>query len=195
MRALALIATLLVACGGSIPNYNYATEPDPRTKELVLGVGDTIGINVWENQNLTTDATIRPDGTITMPLVGDLKAAGETPSSLKAMIATRLKDFVKVQGTEITVAVKSWNSYKFTVQGEVLHTGVFRANEYLTVTDAIAMAGGLTRFANHDGVVLMRTDPKTKETRRIPFDYDAMAAGRRPDMNIWVLPGDTIYVP
>ena len=195
MRAFALIASLLVACGAAIPNYDYASEPDPRNKELVLGVGDVVGINVWENQGLTTDATIRPDGTITMPLVGDLKAAGETPSSLKASIKTRLQDFVKLQGTEITVAVKAWNSYRFTVQGEVLHTGVFRANEYVTVTDAIAMAGGLTRFANHDGVVLMRTDPKTHEMRRIPLDYDALASGRRPDMNIWVLPGDTIFVP
>ena len=78
---------------------------------------------MWENANLNTEATIRPDGTITMPLVGDLKAAGETPTSLKVTIKTKLQNFVKLQGTEITVAVKAWRSYRFTIQGEVAHTG------------------------------------------------------------------------
>jgi polysaccharide export outer membrane protein len=190
-----VISVLVAGCPGQLPKYDYAREPDPRNKELILGVGDVVGINVWENNGLNTDATIRPDGTITMPLVGDLKAAGETPSSLKTSIKTRLQDFVKLQGTEITVAVKSWTSYRFTIQGEVLHTGVFTAVQFVTVADAIAMAGGLTRFAKRDEVVLLRADPKSKETRRIPLDYDALASGKRLDMNIWVLANDTIYVP
>src|ERR1051325_9252767 len=82
----ALVVVLAAGCGAAIPNYDYAKEPDPRNKELVLGVGDVIGINVWENNNLSVEVTIRPDGTITMPLVGDLKAAGETPTSLKNRI-------------------------------------------------------------------------------------------------------------
>src|SRR5882757_10979297 len=89
-RAIA-IATLVViaACAPKTPNYDYAKEPDPRTLELVLGVGDQVAINVWENNNLNTEATIRPDGTITMPLIGDIKAGGETPTSLKARIKTQ----------------------------------------------------------------------------------------------------------
>jgi polysaccharide export outer membrane protein len=163
----------------------------------VLGVGDVVAINVWgaDNKDLNTEATIRPDGTITMPLVGDLKAGGETPTSLKANIKAKLGDFVKVQGSEITVALKTWRSYRFTVQGEVVKTGVFTTDQYVTVADAIALAGGPTRFARRDGVVLTRTDPKTKATKRIPFDYDTIASGKRPEMNIFVLPGDTIYIP
>jgi len=65
----------------------------------------------------------------------------------------------------------------------------------VTVADALALAGGPTRFAKRSQIVLMRKDPKTKEIRRIPFDYEALASGKRPDMNIFVLPGDTIYVP
>jgi len=188
---------LLAACGGALPNYNYANEPDPHAKEIVLGVGDIVTINVWGegNTGLNTEATIRPDGTITMPLVGDMKAAGETPSALKAVIKTRLADFVKLQGTEISVAVKEWRSYRFTVQGEVMKTGMYTSEEYVRVADALALAGGPTRFAKRSQIVLMRKDPKSKVIRRIPFDYEMLASGSRPDMNIFVLPGDTIYVP
>lgn len=194
-RLISLVVVAVIGCGGSLPNYDYAKEPDPRSKELTLGVGDQVAINVWENSNLNTEATIRPDGTITMPLVGDVKAAGETPSSLKGKIKTQLQNFVKLQGTEITVAVKSYKSYRFTIQGEVVRSGVFTSDQYVTVADALALAGGLTRFAKRSSLTLMRHDPKSGEQRRIPLDYDALASGKRPDMNIYVLPGDTIWVP
>lgn len=192
-----MILICVAACGSNLPKYDYAAEPDPRNLEVVLGPGDVVAINVWGegNQGLNTEATIRPDGTITMPLIGDLKAAGTTPTGLKTMIKGKVADFVKVQGTEITVALKAWRSYRFTVQGEVQKTGVFTTDTYVTVADAIALAGGPTRFARRDGVVLMRVDHKTHATKRIPLDYDALASGKRADMNIFVLPGDTIYVP
>jgi polysaccharide export outer membrane protein len=195
--ALAVIAALIAAaCGASLPNYDYAKEPDPRSKELTLGVGDQVAINVWENSNLSTEATIRPDGTITMPLVGDIKAAGETPSSLKAKIKTQVLNYVRLQGgAEITVAVKSWKSYRFTIQGEVVRSGVFTSDQYVTVADALALAGGLTRFAKRSEISLTRRDPKSGDLRHIPLDYEALASGKRPDMNIYVLPGDTIWIP
>lgn len=194
-RLISLVVVAVIGCGGSLPNYDYSKEPDPRSKELTLGVGDQVAINVWENSNLNTEATIRPDGTITMPLVGDIKAAGETPTSLKTKIKTQLGNYVKLQGTEITVAVKSYKSYRFTIQGEVVRSGVFTSDQYVTVADALALAGGLTRFAKRSSMTLMRRDPKSGEQRHIPLDYDALASGKRPDMNIYVLPGDTIWVP
>lgn len=199
MLRLVLVSfcVLAAACGGPLLNYAYSSEPDPRNKEIVLGVGDLLAINVWGegNAQLNTEATIRPDGTITMPLVGDMKAAGETPTALKAVIKTKLAEFVKLQGTEITVAVKEWRSYRFTVQGEVAKTGMYTSEEYVTVADALALAGGPTRFAKRSQIVMMRKDPKSKAIRRIPFDYEMLASGKRPDMNIFVLSGDTIYVP
>jgi len=195
MRSSILLA-LVVACGSGLPKYDYVHEPDPRARELVLGVGDVVGINVWDQKELNTDATIRPDGTITMPLVGDLHATGMTPSELKDKIKAQLANYVKLgAGNEITVAVKAWRSYRFTMQGEVGKPGVYTSDQYVNVGEAIAMSGGLTRFAKRDGVVLIRTDAKTGATRHIPLDYDAFASGKRPEMNIWVLPGDYIYVP
>jgi polysaccharide export outer membrane protein len=193
---LLVIVVLMAGCGPKIPKYDYAREPDPRNKELVLGVGDQVAINVWENSNLNTEATIRPDGTITMPLVGDIKAAGETPTSLKTHIKAQVQNYVRLQaGTEITVAVRSWKSYRFTIQGEVARTGVFTSDQYVTVADALALAGGLSRFAKRSGILLTRRDPKSGQLRQIPLDYDSLASGKRPDMNIYVLPGDTIWVP
>ena len=194
MVALAFLLAL-GACGIKVPKYDYAGEPDPRKSEYVLGVGDALTINVWENPGLTTDATIRPDGTITMPLIGDLHAAGETPTSLKDTIKTRLADFVKLEGSEITVAVRGANSYRFTVSGEVIRPGVYQQGYYVTIAEAVALAGGFTRFAKRNEMVLMRRDPKSGEVRHIPLVYDLLASGQRPDMNIVILPGDSLYVP
>jgi polysaccharide biosynthesis/export protein len=162
----------------------------------VLGVGDVIGINVWDQRDLNTEATIRPDGTITMPLVGDLRAAGQTPSALKAQIKELLEKFIRLGGgNEITVAVRAWKSYRFTIAGEVGRPGVYTSEEYVRVSEALAMAGGITRFGKRSGVVLMRKDPGQSAVRHIPLDYDLLASGKRLDMNIWVLPGDEIFVP
>jgi polysaccharide export outer membrane protein len=199
-RKLALL-TLAVAilgqpaCGPALPNYDYGSEPDPRTREYVLGISDELAVNVWKNPDLSTASTIRPDGTITMPLIGDLKAAHKTPSQLKAEIETRLQDFIKLEGTAVTVSVTAVNSYRFTVSGEVVRPGIFAANQYTTVADAIALAGGFTRFAERDAVSIQRRDPKTGEVRKIPIMYSAIASGNRPEMNLVLLAGDSVHVP
>jgi polysaccharide export outer membrane protein len=195
--SIAVLVSLLafVGCGVKAPVYDYAQEPDPRNAEYVLGIGDVIEINVWENNGLNTDATIRPDGTITMPLIGDLKAAGETPSSLKATIKTRLADFVKLEGSEITVAVRGANSYRFTVSGEVSRPGIYNSAYYVTVSEAVAIAGGFTRFAKRNSMTLMRRDAKSGTVRQIPLAYDLLASGKRPDMDIVLIAGDSLYVP
>lgn len=192
--ALAL-ALSLAACGPKPPVYDYASEPDPRKLEYVLGIADGITINVRGNPDLATTATIRPDGTITMPLVGDIKASGETPSSLKVLIRQRLSAFVKVQDSEITVAVTGANSYRFTVSGEVARAGIFTSAYYVTVAEAIALAGGFTRFAKKNEIILMRTNPKTGEVRRIPIGYDFIANGEHPEMNLVLMKGDSLFVP
>ena len=194
--SLLVLGCVLAACPSPSYDFPYTQEPDPRTKELTLGVSDVVAINVWEQKELNTEQTIRPDGTITMPLIGDLRAGGETPSSLQQQIKKRLGEFIKLStGTEVTVAVKAWRSYKFRIAGEVQKEGVYTSDNYVTVADALAMAGGVTRFAKRDDIVLIRIDPKTKQQKKIPLGYDELASGKRPEMNIWVLSGDQIYVP
>jgi polysaccharide export outer membrane protein len=195
LLAALLVCCALISCGGvTAPNHDYAKEPDPTKQEFVLGVGDVVGINVWENEPLSTSGTIRPDGTITMPLVGDLQAVGKTPTELKNEIKTKVATFVKTSGLEVTVAVTEWHSYRFTVSGEVSSPGLYSQEQYVTVAEAIALAGGFTRFAKRNEMKLMRRDAKGK-MRIIPLAYDLLATGERPDMNIYMISGDSLYVP
>ncbi|MBX3155451.1 MAG: polysaccharide export protein [Deltaproteobacteria bacterium] len=196
---LVLLGLFCAGCPPKLVDYPYDKEPDPRQREVELGVGDVVSINVWgpENRDFNTEATIRADGTITMPLLGDLKAAGATPSALKKEITTKVQAFVKFQPGQdlVTVTLKNWRSYRFTIQGEVTRQGVFSSDHFVTIADAIAQAGGPTRFAKRREVILFRLDPETRQTKKIPFDYDLLSSGKRLDMNIYVLAGDVIYIP
>jgi len=182
------------ACGPTLPDYDYTKEPNPRRSEFVIGISDDLMITVWKNQQLTTAATVRPDGTITMPLVGDISAAGKTPSELRKEIQAKVSEYIKLEGSEITIAVTGVNSYRFTVSGEVGQPGIYTAKVYVTVAEAIALAGGFTRFASRDDIVLMRRDAKGN-IRKIPIVYSLIASGEAPQMNLTVLAGDSIFVP
>ena len=197
--AIALIALALAACGpkilpaGSIKGSMW--DVNPNSRELQLGVGDILEITVWSQKDLNTEATVRPDGTLTMPLVGDIKAVGITPSTLKDTIYKGLGAYVKMSSpSEVSVAVKQLKSYRFTVQGEVGRPGQFSNDSYVTASEAIALAGGPTRFAKRSAIQLFRRDSKG-ESQALTIDYDLIASGKREDLDVWILAGDTIYVP
>lgn len=192
---LALALVTAAACGPSIPDYDYANEPDPRKAEYVLGPSDVILVTVWKNGELSGEHTVRPDGTITLPLVGDMVAAGRTPTKLTAAIVEGLAKYMSVNPSEITVAVQSVNSYRFTVSGEVVRPGIYNSTHYVTVAEAIAMAGGFTRFAERDEVTIMRRDAEGGKVRRIPINYEVIQQGVHEEMNLVIMPGDSVYVP
>ena len=189
------LAAVTAACGVHAPTYDYAHEPDPRTQEWVLGVGDAISISVWENPQVATEAVIRPDGNITIPLAGDLRAVGETPSSLKTKIGAQLGKFLKLTNpeSEITVALRGANSYRFTVSGEVQRPGMMSLGYFVTVSEAVALAGGFTRFAKRNEMILQRRDAKTGAVRTIPLAFDFLM--KKPEMNIVLIAGDSLFVP
>jgi polysaccharide export outer membrane protein len=192
--AACVAAAGLAACSPRAPSYPYNEEPNPRKSEFVIGISDELMITVWKNQQLTTAATVRPDGTITMPLVGDIVAAGKTASQLKEEIQARLTEYLKLEGSEISVAITGVNSYRFTVSGEVGQPGIYTSKVYVTIAEAIALAGGFTRFADRDDILLMRRDPKGN-VRKIPIAYSLISTGETPEMNLVVLAGDSIFVP
>jgi polysaccharide biosynthesis/export protein len=194
MRLVALFVLLVAACGTNPhSDTKYPTQGPPR--EILLGVGDLLAVNVWEQKDLTTEVMVRPDGTITIPLVGDLQAKNKTPSQVRDEIKKALSNFLKLQaGNEVTVAVKTYASYRFTVNGEVARPGVYTNPDYVRVADAIALAGGPTRFANRRDIRVMRTDAKGQQLAW-GIDFDLVASGKRPDMNFWIMPNDVIYVP
>lgn len=191
---LALVAGGLASCATVHPYHDYASEPDPRKQEFVLGPADALKISVWKNPELSAEALVRPDGTISLPLIGEIGAGGRTPRELQMAIAQRLATFVKDESAAVTVAVVGVNSYRFVVVGNVEHGGTFTSNHYTTVTEAMALAGGPTRFAEPEQIVIIRPDP-TRGVRRIPINYPAILNGTRPEENLALISGDTVYVP
>ena len=182
----------VVTSGCGTSGYDYSKEPDPRKREFVLGASDQVKITVWKNPELSSDARVRPDGTITMPLIGDIPATGRTPSELQKEITQKLSSYVR-EGAVVSVAVSEVNSYRFTVGGNVEHGGIFTAKYYVTVSEAVAMAGGLNKFANPHKVVIVRNEGQG--VRRIPIDYERIASGEHPEENLPLIAGDSLFVP
>ena len=192
LGVLLALAFVAVGCASSASRYPYyAREYDPRKHPYVIGVADVLEVNVWKDESLSTEARVRPDGTITVPLVGEVRAAGRTTADLREEIRQRLTQYVKQ--SVVTVAVSEVNSYSFTVAGNVGQPGVYSSRRFVTVAEAIALAGGPNRYATPREVEIIRVE--TAKQRRIPIDYDAILEGDRPEMNIAVLAGDTVYVP
>jgi polysaccharide export outer membrane protein len=181
-------------CGASVAHYPYHEEPDPRGSEYVIGVSDELAISVWKNRELDARLAVRPDGNVTLPLIGDIRAAGRTPSELRAAIAERLGAFVVDREAPVTVAVLAVNSYFVTVAGSVATPGRIAAKTYLTVADAIALAGGPSRFAQPSDTILIRRGLDGR-LKRIPIDYERIIAGRNLEQNLILYRGDRIYVP
>jgi len=191
-----LVVLGVLGCGASHANdeavYAEAARTDPRRYPYVIGVADVVRISVWKDPSLSTDAIVRPDGTITMPLVGELRAAGRTAAELQQEATPRLAVFVK--DAVVTVSVVEVNSYHFTVAGAVENPGLFNARAYVTVSEALALAGGPSRYASTGDIVIVRT-LKTGAKLRIPIDYDAILAGRAPQQDIVIVSGDAVRVP
>jgi polysaccharide export outer membrane protein len=171
--------------------YADAARRDPRGKPYVIGVADVVRVSVFKDESLSTDAIVRPDGTITMPLVGELRAAGRTAAQLQQDASQRLATLVK--DAAVTVSVTEVNSYRFTVAGNVQSPGLFTSRYYLTVSEALALAGGPNRYADTDEVVVVRNINGT--TLRIPIDYDDILSGKSPEQDIVILAGDAVQVP
>jgi polysaccharide export outer membrane protein len=154
-----------------------------------LVVGDKLRIEVYKDQQLSQSLQIRPDGKITLPLIGDVMAAGQTPLALRDAIATALKEYIT--NPVVTVIVVETQPQTFSVMGEVNDPGVHPYKGLVTMLDALAMAGGFKDFANTKNIIIQRSTPTGLQ--RIPFNYkDAVKRDSKP---VYVQPGDIIIVP
>lgn len=193
---LGILTASLSACGGELPSTNYPHEKeyDPRKNEYVIGIADELRVEVWKMPDLTDDVVVRPDGTITLPLIGELRAVNKTPSRLVGEIREKLKAYVKDESQPITVEIRNINSYRFVVSGQVARPGPVTSKYYVTISEAIIMAGGPTRFAEPERTLVLRADGSGK-IRKIPVDAKALAEGKKLEQDLAVVAGDTIVVP
>jgi polysaccharide export outer membrane protein len=135
---------------------------------------------------------VRSDGKISLPLIGELQAAGRTPKQLETEIAAKLKDFVSEP--DVTVIIQENRSQKYNVLGMVMRPGSFPLTKTTTVLDAIAVAGGFRDFAKQKAIYILRRSSDGSQ-KRLPFNYKEVIKGQNPGQNVTVETNDTIVVP
>lgn len=160
--------------------------------EFHIGVDDVLAINVWKEPDLCRTIPVRPDGKITIPLVGDVQASGKTTRQLQEEIKASLAEFVTVP--EVSVIVQEVRSVKFNIVGQVVKPGSYPLSESLTVLDAIAQAGGLGIYAKGGGIYVLRIRPDGSSVQ-LPFRYKQVIKGTNLSQNVKLQPRDTIVVP
>ena len=159
---------------------------------FVIGNDDVLNINVWKEPDVSRSIPVRSDGKISLPLAGEIQAAGRTPLALEREIAGKLQNYISEP--EVTVMVTQINSQKFNILGQVARPGVFSLTNAPTVLDAIAVAGGFRDFAKKKSIYVLRQNPNGSESR-IPFNYKEVIKGKNAAQNIKIQPHDTIVVP
>lgn len=164
----------------------------PHDDTFVIGKDDVLAINVWKEPDISRSIPVRSDGKISLPLVGEVQAAGQTPLKLEQTIAVKLKNYI--EEPEVTVIVEKINSLKFNILGMVMRPGEYSLLGSATVLDAIALAGGFRDFAKQKSIYVLRQGPDGAQTR-IPFNYKEVVKGRNPSQNIALQARDTIVVP
>jgi polysaccharide export outer membrane protein len=174
------------------PVHDAATSADkPHDDSFVIGNDDVLAINVWKEPDISRSIPVRSDGKISLPLVGEVQAAGLTPLKLEKDIAEKLKSYISEP--EVTVMVQQVNSQKFNILGQVNKPGSYVIANSPTVLDAIALAGGFRDFAKKKAMYVLRHGASGEV--RLAFNYKDVSQGKNMEQNVKLQPGDTIIVP
>ncbi len=172
-----------------VTRHYFVIQP---SEDYTIGPQDVLAINVWREPEISRTVPVRPDGKISLPLVGDILASGHTPVQLTREIAERLKNYLS--DPEVTVIVQSVNSRRFNVVGGVASPGTYDLTKRMPVLDAIAQAGGPVDFAKVKKIYILRL-LENGERLRIPFNYKQVIRGKNFHQNVDLEPGDTIVIP
>ncbi|MGD0168231.1 MAG: polysaccharide biosynthesis/export family protein [Smithella sp.] len=159
--------------------------------DYIIGPGDVLDISVWKDEALTRSCVVRPDGFISFPLIGDVRASGKTSQQLKLEMERRLIRYVP--GLTLSLEIKQINSMIVYVIGKVNIPGRFVVNANIDVLQALSTAGGLNPFAKENNIKIFRKDKD--ETTIFPFQYDKVVDGKRLEQNIQLNRGDIVVVP
>lgn len=180
------LALLLMLCAqvGSV----RADEPEPYR----IQPGDVLMVSVWKEEALMSEVLVRPDGGMSFPLVGDVRASGRTVDELRTLVNERLNEFIP--DPAVTIAVKQIGGNRVYVLGKVNRPGEFTFSQPIDVMQALSLAGGATSFAALDDIQILRRESSGKQTAR-RFRYSDVERGRSLDQNILLKSGDTVVVP
>jgi polysaccharide export outer membrane protein len=192
VAAICALVPAVAAAGPRPPAGEADKKPVPQasiTEEYRMTAGDKLRIEVYKDAQLSQSVQVRPDGKITLPLIGDIDAVGRTPIELRDSIRTMLKEYVT--NPTVTVIVVEATTATAYVMGEVNHPGAVTLQGPLTVMQALALAGGLKDFADAKNIRILRKS--IVGTQSITFNYkEALRSTRAP---VYLQPGDTVIVP
>ncbi len=185
---------VLAGCGGTDANRFSGEMSGRPVMEYTIGPSDVLTVNVRGHEDLNTTVTVRPDGMITFPLLGEVYVVGRTPAGLQNALAESLREYVNIMPREVSIVIDEVHSYAVSVLGEVRNPGRYQFQSQITVLDALAQAGGLTEFASRRDIQILR--PGAEGMQRINFNYrDVMRAEANISSQMYLYPGDTVLVP
>jgi polysaccharide export outer membrane protein len=164
----------------------------PHNDAFVIGNDDVLAIIVWKEPEVSRSVPVRSDGRISLPLVGEVEAAGRTPLKLEQDIASKLKNYISEP--EVTVIVQQINSQKINILGMVVKPGSYPLTNSATVLDAIAVAGGFRDFAKKKSIYVLRQNADGTQAK-LPFNYKDVIRGQNLNQNVKLQARDTIVVP
>jgi polysaccharide export outer membrane protein len=171
------------------------TEKSPLivTSDYIIGPEDVLDVTVWKNAELSKTVQVRPDGKVSIPLIGDVIAVGRTPGLLTEDISTRLKSFM--ENPTVSIVVSQVNSYSIYVLGEVRQPGRYPLKSKTTLLQAITLASGLTPVAARNKIVVFRFSRESEGLIKLKASYDDIVLRDGTSQNIELMPGDQIVVP
>jgi len=194
---MTLAAAVLAAAMLFNPAPARAAAADERTPsphlDYIIGPEDVLEISVWKNSDLSKTVMVRPDGKISLPLIGDVRASGLTPEELRENIVKELGEYQ--QTVVASVIVDQINSYKVFVFGEVASPGVYSLKRRTSLVQVIAMAGGFNQFASRNDIIVIRESDGEKSKRTVIRFDDIVYSEKSTEKNIVLKPGDTVFVP
>jgi polysaccharide export outer membrane protein len=199
VNQLLSLAVACVAAGSVIQAQSQrpAATPPPTPPvanvpaDYVIGTEDVLGIVFWREPDISGDATVRPDGKITVPVLGEMVAAGLKPEELRQRLQTAASKYIN--DPNASVVVRTINSRKVFVTGRVTTPGTYDLKGPITVLQAIALAGGVTEYADAKNITVLRT--REGQAQVLKFNYRDVSKGKNLEQNIVLQPGDTIVVP
>ena len=188
-----MLLPLLFSCGQQALQFPPTpVEDQSLSQDYLIGPEDVVEVIVWKNGDLSRVVNVRPDGKISLPLIGDVQAAGYTATRLKEEIAERLNAYYK-EPPQVSVIVQQVNSYAIYILGEVRHPGRFVVKTGTTFLQAISLAGGFTEFASTNRILVKRRTDENSSENSMNIKYKDVIVGQQ--RNILLKSGDTIIVP
>jgi len=201
MKVLQLLTMLSLVCAATLHAQEFAASSATEVPkavaavhadEYIIGSDDILAVNIWKEPELSRTVPVRPDGKITLPLIGEIQASGLTPKKLQDSLALGLKAYVT--NPEVTVIVQEVKSLKYNIVGEITRPGSYLLTEPTTVLSAIAVAGGLRDFAKGGHIYVLRAS-KEGAYLKLPFDYKQVIKGKKLSQNVELRAGDTVVIP